>query len=296
MQRLITLILMERRMMKKMTLLAALLGLSAPFAYGTEATMPAGGAGGVGSEIEEVAEDEVPVTANISFVSNYVYRGISQTGGKPAVQGGYDYEHSGSGLYVGVWGSSSSFFSDLYADRAGKEGAVNSSFEFDAFLGIKNHFAKDFKYDVGFLRYTFPGNYAPGATKGDTSEVYGAIGYKWITAKYSYSLGNTFGVDQAKGTNYVELNANYPVTETVVLGLHVGKQTFKGATADARTAAGASPTYSDYRLGVTKKIDEYELGLAYSKTNARTGAGTFYNVLGRDLGKGVAIVSLTRTF
>ncbi len=281
----------------KKRLFAALLGLSSmPFAYGAEATMPAAGAGGVGSEIEEVAEDEVPVTANISFVSNYAYRGISQTGGKPAVQGGYDYEHSGSGFYVGVWGSSSSFYSDLYTDRAGKEGAVNSSFEFDAFLGIKNHFAKDFKYDVGFLRYTFPGNYAPGATKGDTSEVYGAIGYKWITVKYSYSLGNTFGVDQAQGTNYVELNANYPVTETVALGLHAGKQTFKGAKADALTAVGATPTYTDYRLGVAKKIDEYELGLAYSKTNARAGAGAFYYVLGRDLGKGTAIVSLTRTF
>ncbi len=281
----------------KKTLLAALLGLSAaPFAYGAEATLPVGGAGGVGSQIEEVAEDEVPVTANISFVSNYVYRGISQTGGEPALQGGYDYEHAGSGFYLGVWGSSSSFYSNLYADRAGKEGAVNSSFEFDAFFGIKNRFAKNFKYDIGFLQYTFPGNWVAGATRGDTREVYAAIGYKWITAKYSYSLGNTFGVDQAKGTDYVELNANYPVTETVVVGLHAGKQTFKGATADARTAAGATPTYSDYRVGITKKLEEYELGLAYSKTNARAGAGAFYNVLGRDLGKGTAIVSLTRTF
>ncbi len=282
--------------MKKMKLLAALLGaLGAPVAF-AEVPQPAGGAGGVGSEIEMLEESASPVTANISVVNNYLYRGISQTGGRPAVQGGYDYEHS-SGFYVGIWGSSSSFYSDLYADRGGKEGAYNSSLELDTYFGFKNHFAKDFNYDVGFLRYNFPGAYAPFATKGDTNEVYGAIGYnKWITLKYSYSLGQTFGVSLAKGTNYVELNANYPIIEGLTVGAHIGRQAFKGITADDLKARGLDPSYTDYKLGITKEIDDYELSLAYSKTNARTGAGTFYNVLGRDLGKGTTILSVSRTF
>ena len=43
-------------------------------------------------------------TANIGLFSEYIFRGISQTGGKPAVQGGFDYSHA-SGFYAGTWAS-----------------------------------------------------------------------------------------------------------------------------------------------------------------------------------------------
>lgn len=286
--------------MQNLKLLAALVAVFAAHSSlaAEETAVPVGGAGGVGSEIEMASEEASPFTANVSLLNNYLYRGISQTGGKTAVQGGFDYEHS-SGLYAGVFGTNSSFFNNLYLDRAGAEGAVNSSMELDMYFGYKNHVAKDFNYDLGFLRYNFPGDYGPGVTKGDTNEVYAGFGYKkWVNLKYSYSLGNTFGVSHARGTNYVEVNANIPipVVEGLALGLHAGKQTFKGATADAATAAGATPTYSDYKVGLTKEIDDYELSVAYSKTNAKTGAGAFYNILGRDLGRGAAIVSLTRIF
>ncbi len=45
-----------------------------------------------------------PLTANLSLVSSYRFRGIDQTFGKPALQGGVDYTHA-SGLYVGNWNS-----------------------------------------------------------------------------------------------------------------------------------------------------------------------------------------------
>ncbi len=283
--------------MQQFKLLVAILGMCAlQSSFAAETTVPPiGGSGGVGSEIEMASEESSPFTANVSLVNNYLYRGIAQTGGKPAVQGGFDYEHS-SGLYAGVFGSNSSYFNNLYLDRGGKEGAINASMELDMYFGFKGHIAKDFNYDMGYLRYNFPGDYALGAAKGDTNELYLGFGYKWINAKYSYSLGNTFGVRDARGTNYFEVNANVPLMEGLSLGLHAGKQTFKGATADALAAAGASPTYSDYKIGLTKEIDDYSLAVAYSKTNATTGAGAFYYVLGRDLGRGATVVSLTRLF
>ena len=246
------------------------------------------------------------VTSNVSLVSNYLYRGISQTGAKPAIQGGFDYTHA-SGLYAGVWGSSISWLSDEYVPATKTTsgvGAQNAGLELDTYFGFKNAFATDYNYDVGFLRYNYPGSYATGATKGDTNEVYGLIGYKWISAKYSYALGDTFGTPNAQGTSYINLTASYPVPNTSwTLGAHWGKQTYKGSTANADKAAGADPTYSDYNLSVTtdlapvsKDLSGYTLGLLYSKTNATTGAGTFYNVAGNDLGKGVAVLSLSRTF
>ena len=229
------------------------------------------------------------VTSNVALVSNYLYRGISQTGAKPAIQGGFDYAHA-SGFYAGVWGSSISWISDSAA-------ATNAGLELDTYFGFKNSFATDYSYDVGYLRYNYPGNYAAGATKADTDEIYGLIGYKWITAKYSYALGDTFGMSKAKGTSYIDLSASYPVADTgITLGAHYGKQSYKGATADALAAAGTTATYSDYKLSVTKDFSGYVLGLAYSNTNAKSGVGQFYNVLGKDLGKGTAVLSVTRTF
>jgi len=236
------------------------------------------------------------VTSNVSLVSDYLYRGISQTGQKPAIQGGFDYAHS-RGFYAGVWGSSISWISDTYTATAGASGANNAGVELDTYLGFKSSFATDFTYDVGYLRYNYPGTYAPGATKADTDEIYGLVGYKWITAKYSYSLGDTFGVADARGTDYIDLSATYPLGDTgITLGAHVGKQKYKGSSAAYVAAGGPSASYTDYKLRVTKDFSGYVLVLAYSNTNANGGAGQFYNVLGKDLGRDTLVLSLSRSF
>lgn len=236
------------------------------------------------------------VTSNVSLVSDYLYRGISQTGQKPAIQGGFDYAHS-SGFYAGVWGSSISWISDTYTATAGASGANNAGVELDTYFGFKNSFANDFTYDVGYLRYNYPGTYAPGATKADTDEIYGLVGYKWVTAKYSYSLDDTFGVPDARGTDYIDLSASYPVPDTgITLGAHVGKQKYRGSSAAYVAAGGPSASYTDYKLSVTKDFSGFVLGLAYSNTNANGGAGQFYNVLGKDLGRDTLVLSLSRSF
>jgi uncharacterized protein (TIGR02001 family) len=233
---------------------------------------------------------EHTITANVGFVTDYLYRGISQTGGKPAIQGGFDYART-SGLYAGVWGSNVSWVA-----------ASSASLELDTYLGFKNSFAEDFSYDVGFLRYNYPGVYPSGATKADTNEIYGLIGWKWLTLKYSDSLGDTFGVSKAGGSSYIDLSGSYTIEGSgVALGAHYGKQTYKGETADALKAGGADPTYSDYKLSVTKDLSGYVVGLAYSSTNAKKGLGQFYNAVladgsNIDLGKGTAVLSLTHSF
>lgn len=238
-----------------------------------------------------------PVTANVGLVSDYVFRGISQVSHSPAIQGGIDYAHS-SGFYAGVWGSNVSWIADT-----GAVGTGSVTMELDTYLGFKNAFAEDFSYDVGFIRYNYLGKYTPAAgfAKADTDEIYGAIGYKWLTAKYSYGLGQFLTVPGAKGTNYLELNASVPVADSgFIVAAHVGKQTYKGTAADAAAAilTGApgtgTPTYTDYKLGVTKDISGYVLGLAYTSTNA----STFYTtpVANSKLGKGTAALSLTHAF
>ncbi|MBV8033617.1 TorF family putative porin, partial [Roseateles sp.] len=51
---------------------------------------------------DEPAPD--PLSFNVGVVSEYRYRGISQTRLKPALQGGIDYADP-SGFYIGSWAS-----------------------------------------------------------------------------------------------------------------------------------------------------------------------------------------------
>ena len=227
-------------------------------------------------------------SANVGFTTDYIFRGISQTSGNPAVQGGIDYSHS-SGLYAGVWGSNVSWIADSGAVATG-----SVTMELDTYFGFRNSFAEDFTYDVGFIRYNYLGNYtaAAGFAKADTDELYGAIGYKWIAAKYSYGLGQFLTVPGAAGTNYLEINASVPVADTgITFGAHVGKQTYKGAAA---AAFANTPTYTDYKLSVSKDFSGYVVGLAYTDTNA----SPFYTypAFGGDWGKGIAVLSVTHAF
>lgn len=230
-----------------------------------------------------MAEEASPFSANIGFTTDYIFRGIAQTSHNPAVQGGIDYAHS-SGLYAGVWGSNVSWIADSGAVATG-----SVTMELDTYFGFRNSFAEDFTYDIGFVRYNYLGNYTPAAgfAKADTDEVYGAIGYKWLTAKYSYGLGKFLTIPGAQGTNYLELNASVPVGDSgFTVGAHVGKQTFK-------PAAASGLTYTDYKLSVSKDIGGYVVSLAYTDTNA----GPLWTYpIGGDWGKAATALSVTHAF
>ena len=240
---------------------------------------------------------DLTVSSNVTLASDYLYRGISQTGTNPAVQGGFDLAHT-SGLYIGAWGSSISFTGDA-GGTSGTTGtapnSANAGLELDIYGGYKSA-AGPVTYDVGFLRYNYPGTYAAGVTKPDTNEIYGAATYSIVTAKLSYCLGDLFGVSNAKGSTYMELNASYPIADTgITVGAHYGMQAYKGTTADGLKNGGTDPTYADYKLSVTKDFSGYVVGATYSKTNAKSG-GFYTNPQGKDLGKGTVVLSLSRAF
>lgn len=240
------------------------------------------------------APAEHTVTSNVGFVSNYVYRGIAQSSTNPAVQGGMDYAHA-SGLYAGVWGSNVSWIADSGAVATG-----SVTMELDTYFGYKGNVMEGVGYDVGAIRYNYLGDYtaATGFAKADTAEVYAAVSYMFLTAKYSYSVLDGFlTVPGSKGTNYIELNASYTIPDTTyTVSGHVGKQTYKGDAADASAAAGLDPSYSDYKVGVAKDISGYVLGLSYTNTNAKDGGFYTYNTKGGNWARGMTTVSLTHSF
>ena len=132
------------------------------------------------------------LTGNVGVYSQYIFRGLTQTNKKPALQGGFDYSHA-SGVYVGTWMSNISWLTD----SPGATGYSSSSLEMDFYGGYKGAFGKsDFGYDVGILQYYYPGTsgtaarpFPTGIGKADTLEIYGALTWKWLSAKYSHSIG-----------------------------------------------------------------------------------------------------------
>lgn len=265
------------------------------------------------------------VTGNISVVSQYIFRGLSQTNGDPALQGGVDYSHA-SGLYAGTWLSNISWFTDQNANTKaapvslaspGSVGAPYTpnqsnaaSLEWDFYGGYKNSFAGgDWNYDVGVIQYHYPGRYdnlGP-YRKPNTTEIYGAIGYKWVSLKYSKGIStNTFGVNESKGADYLDLSATIPLGESGFnLLAHVGKYNFPGnANTPYWGASGGNNNffdYTDYKLGLTKDYLGFTFGLAWSHANTKDAAPdgqttAYLNAFGKNIGGSRVVLSVTKTF
>lgn len=263
--------------MKKSLIALALVGAFAAPAFAEEAAPAA----------------EAPsLTANVGVVSNYVFRGISQSQHQPALQGGVDYAHS-SGLYVGIWGSSIE-----WTDRKDLQVHKGNSVELDLYGGYKGSVG-DFGYDVGAIRYFYPGKFqsAAGVTA-NTTEAYLGGSWKIVSLKYNhvvsesiFNWGGTASNNKSQGSNYTDLTVTYPVDETFNLIAHVGRQNIKNTA-----SSGLPASYTDWKLGATKDVGFGVVGLAYTGTNALGKSGQAYHFARKDVSKDVLALSFTKTF
>src|SRR5690554_4324388 len=66
------------------------------------------------------------VSGSVTVVSDYLFRGVTQTNENPALQGGVTWNHD-SGFYAGAWGSSISWLSDADPDVSSRSNSTVSS-------------------------------------------------------------------------------------------------------------------------------------------------------------------------
>ena len=203
------------------------------------------------------APDASPITYNIGVVSDYRYRGISQTKMKPALQGGIDYANGP--IYVGTWASTISWVKDANVAynraNADSEGFVpvdekGAPVEWDLYGGTKGDIIKDtLSYDVGVLAYVYLGQkfHEIGLSNPDTGEVYGALTYGVFTAKVSISATPLFGVPKSKGSQYYDLSANFDLGSGFTLTPDVAYQAITGSVSKA-----AGLSYGAYSLTLGK--------------------------------------------
>ena len=223
---------------------------------------------------------EHSLSYNVGVASEYRYRGISQSRFQPAYSVGFDYAHNPSGLYLSAWASTIKWIKD--------GGATDGKYEIDFYGGKKGEIAPDVGYDIGGLYYLYPKNTygnVPGYSNANTFELYGKINKGPFYLKYSHSLSDLFGFQNSRNSYYIDGGADLPLTEGLVLNLHVGHQ---------KVANLSAADFTDYKVGVTKDFGFVSASAAYIAADSNK--AVYYSPNGTNTGKANLVVSLTKTF
>ncbi len=206
----------------------------------------------------------VTVTGNVALVSDYRFRGLSQSAGDPAIQGTVNINHS-SGFYVGFWASNTEFSNlGVIPDK------TYGNLELDLYGGWTGAVASGLTADVGLLYYAYPGGHFGKAEYfepyASLSTTLGPVSAK-VGAAYAWKQSALdFNGDGKKDDNiyvYGDLGAGIPSTP-ISLAAHLGYT--KGALSP-KFATGASANFDggfDYSLGATFNLTpKLSVGASY---------------------------------
>ena len=241
------------------------------------------------------------LSANVFLVSDYLFRGITQTWGKPAIQGGFDFVHD-SGIYLGTW-----------ASNVSSNEFPGGSMEWDMYGGYNYKVNDDITVGAGVYYYYYPGANLdkanpplPGRSL-NTFEGNLSASWKWIGVKVSYAFSDYFGADKqlgfqddTRGTVYPEVNVNYPLMDNLTLVGHVGYTHYSENLAAPNANGRTDPSYVDWKLGVSWVWkDGWTLGAYYVDTSNKhyyDHTVSLVNSDVKDLARATGYVTVGRTF
>ncbi|WP_313178388.1 TorF family putative porin [Massilia sp.] len=231
---------------------------------------------------------DAALTANAGVASQYVWRGLRQTDGKPVAQAGIDYVHP-SGWSAGT-----------LVSHVGDRTVANGSVEWNLYGGYSGKLG-EFGYSlIGHVaRYPGAGRGANGA-RFDYGELSAGVSYKALYAKYNYTVTrNFFGIANARGTGYLDGGANVDVGDATTLNLHAGEGRVAGAGNDYWN-------WRDAKVGLTRRLDGgWKVAGAYTRAFGashgfqRDTAGVpdhSERIAYTNPGKNTLVVSLSKTF
>ena len=223
-------------------------------------------------------EPDYTLAYNIGVFSDYRFRGLSQTRLQPALQGGVDFTHK-SGFYLGAWASNIKWIKDL--------GGKNSNAEIDVYGGYRGT-VSELGYDLGLLTYIYPGHRGFLPVNPETTEIYGALTYGPVTAKYSHAVTNAFGNANSRDSGYLEVAATFDLGKGWSVAPHVGHQRIAGT-------GNSFFSYTDYSLTVNY---DFGNGLVASAAAVGTDAnkGAYPTPKGKNTGRDGLVVGVKYSF
>lgn len=191
------------------------------------------------------------LNGNVEIISDYTFRGISQTQEELAIQGGMDLS-APHGLYAGVWGSNLNFGEDIGVGRA--------QAEMDVYGGVAPSLA-GFDLDLGFIYYGYPGsqrtfNYGYLELGLGAGRELGPVS-AGISAMYSPDFFAGSGKGFYLGGT---LSGALPSTPLTLSG-SLGHQSIED------NAVFGTPDYMDWAAGLSAAVFGLDLGATYVDTN-----------------------------
>jgi uncharacterized protein (TIGR02001 family) len=215
------------------------------------------------------------VSGGATLVSDYRFRGISQTDKRLAVQGTFTVAHE-SGLYGTVWGSS---IDDYVAN--------GSDQEIDFIAGYRRTFGST-TVDAGVLYYYYPNS---GGVNSDFVESFVSVAHMFgpVTAKVSAAYApkqNALSIGAGKEDNlYLAGDLAAAIPETPVsLTAHLGHSF-------GPSYLTIGDEYTDWSLGASVAWKSLSFGLSYVDTD-----GTFITPSGRNASKAGVVASVGVAF
>lgn len=201
--------------------------------------------------------EELKLSYNVGVASDYIFRGISQTGADTQVFGGVDATY-GIG-YAGVWASNVDF------------GTSEPSAEIDLYAGIRPT-QGDVNFDFGVLYYGYVKDEAP-ITDPKVASL-GSFSYFELKAAASKAFGpGTLGLAvyyspefalEGGDAVYYELNGSTPIAHGLTLSGAIGRQEVKAEG----YFAGVGNEYNVVNIGLSKPFgDHLTADLRYSNTD-----------------------------
>jgi len=227
---------------------------------------------------QDAPASPITITGSAGLVSDYRFRGVSQSDKEGAVQAGITLNHE-SGFYAGTWGSNLSGWGTF----------GGSNMELDLFGGYKAKVGNG-TLDVGLLWYMYPG----GSDKTDFAEPYaklsGVVGPVTLTAGVAYApkqeaLGRwystgalyTAGTPDDAGAKKDNLYlsgdavAAIPTTPFSVKA-HVGHSDGNKGLGPNGTSVAPTGSYWDWMFGVDTTYKNLTFGVSYVDTDIRFGS------------------------
>lgn len=191
----------------------------------------------------------ITLSGNVAVVSDYRFRGISLSGGDPAVQGGISINHA-SGLYAGVWGSSL------------ENTPVYGSVEVDLYAGWTGPVAAGLTADVGLTYYSYPDGNVGHA---EYFEPYAAITKTLGPVSAKVGMAYAWKQDALGGDDnlylYTDWALGVPGT-AVSIGAHLGRA--DGAQSPRLLTGAGTGGGWDYSVGATYAItSKLSAGVSY---------------------------------
>ncbi|WP_237216915.1 TorF family putative porin [Falsiroseomonas oryziterrae] len=227
------------------------------------------------------------VTTTPAALTDYRFRGISQTRNRPAAQLSLDVEH-GSGIYVGAFVSNANF------------AGTNIRQELDGLFGYRFSVG-DVKLDIGAVYYGYPG-YSRPAGGFEAAWWEGAVRASWQANDALKLLGSVFYSPdfnfESGNAVYVEGGFDLVAEQSgLTLSLRAGYQWIERnvPTATSRTDRGyfGAPDYGVFSIGLSREIAYGVVGAVTASTTTLDRADCFG---GAKICGTTVVLSLSRPF